>query len=137
MTKEEAIADLKSINATGMECIDYAIAVLEQLTSDNCVSRQAVTDAVENTIAKYIPIFLGRYEKIPLEVALAIRDVPPVTPTRKVGRWVYDKASQNWRCSECNETPKTLGYVGTTDFMEKEFAFCNHCGAEMVGAGND
>ena len=56
---------------------------------------------------------------------------------RKVGKWIYDKASQNWRCSVCNETPKTLGYVGTSDFMEKEFAFCNHCGSEMVGAEND
>ena len=55
---------------------------------------------------------------------------------RKVGKWIYDKASQNWRCSVCNETPKTLGYVGTADFMEKEFTFCNHCGAEMVGAEN-
>lgn len=52
---------------------------------------------------------------------------------RKVGKWIYDKTSQNWRCSECNETPKTLGYVGTADFMEKEFAFCNHCGADMRG----
>ena len=51
---------------------------------------------------------------------------------RKVGKWIYDKTSQNWRCSKCNETPKTLGYVGTSDFMEKEFTFCNHCGAEMV-----
>ena len=40
MTKEECIADLKSINATGMECIDYAIKALEQ-QSDDCVSRQA------------------------------------------------------------------------------------------------
>lgn len=56
---------------------------------------------------------------------------------RKVGKWIYDKTIQNWRCSVCNETPKTLGYVGTSDFMEKEFTFCNHCGAEMVGAEND
>ena len=56
---------------------------------------------------------------------------------RKVGKWIYDKTSQNWRCSECNKTPKTLGYVGTADFMKKEFVFCNHCGAEMVGAEND
>ncbi len=56
---------------------------------------------------------------------------------RKVGKWIYDKTSQNWRCSECNETPKTLGYVGTADFMEKEFAFCNHCGADMRGNENE
>lgn len=55
---------------------------------------------------------------------------------RKVGKWVYDKTIQNWRCSICNETPKTLGYVGTSDFMEKEFKFCNHCGTEMRGSEN-
>lgn len=55
---------------------------------------------------------------------------------RKVGKWIYDKTSQNWRCSVCNETPKTLGFCGTADFMEKEFTFCNHCGSEMVGAEN-
>lgn len=50
---------------------------------------------------------------------------------RKVGKWIYDKTIQNWRCSECNETPKTLGFVGTADFMVEHFRFCNHCGAEM------
>ncbi len=31
MTKEECKADLKSINATGMEFIDYAIECIEKL----------------------------------------------------------------------------------------------------------
>lgn len=55
----------------------------------------------------------------------------------KVGKWIYDKTSQNWRCSKCNETPKTLGYVGTSAFMTEHFKFCNHCGSEMVGAENE
>lgn len=49
--------------------------------SHDCVSRQAVKDAVTSTIAPYIPTFIGRYEKIPLELAVAIRDIPPVIPT--------------------------------------------------------
>lgn len=49
------------------------------------------------------------------------------------GEWIYDKAIENWRCSKCNETPKTLGYVGTDDFMREHFKFCNHCGADMRG----
>lgn len=56
---------------------------------------------------------------------------------RKVGKWIYDKASQNWRCSVCNETPKTLGYVGTSAFMTEHFKYCNHCGAEMAGVENE
>lgn len=55
---------------------------------------------------------------------------------RKVGEWIYDKAIENWRCSVCNKTPKTMGFCGTADFMEKEFAFCNHCGTKMRGAEN-
>lgn len=50
----------------------------------------------------------------------------------KTGHWIYD--NYNWRCSECNETPKTLGYVGTADFMTEHFKFCNHCGARMIGS---
>lgn len=61
-----------------------------------------------------------------------IRDeLPSVTPQPKVGKWLYDKTIENWRCSICNETPKTLGYVGTDDFMAEHFKFCNHCGMKM------
>jgi hypothetical protein len=55
---------------------------------------------------------------------------------RKVGKWVYDEASQNWRCSECNETPKTIGFVGSSAFMTEHFKYCNHCGIEMRGSEN-
>jgi hypothetical protein len=48
------------------------------------------------------------------------------------GHWIYDETIENWRCSKCNETPKTMGYVGTADFMAEHFKFCNHCGARMV-----
>lgn len=61
----------------------------------------------------------------------------PNVEERKVGRWIYDKTSQNWRCSECSETPKTLGYVGTSAFMTEHFKYCNHCGAEMAGVENE
>ena len=62
-----------------------------------------------------------------------LEKMPPVTPQPKTGHWIYD--SYNWRCSECNETPKTMGYVGTADFMTKHFKFCNHCGAKMESEG--
>lgn len=50
---------------------------------------------------------------------------------QKSGKWIYDETLENWRCSKCNETPKTMGYVGTADFMAEHFKFCNHCGAKM------
>lgn len=50
----------------------------------------------------------------------------------RTGHWIYDKRIVNWRCSECNETPKTMGYCGSANFMAKYFKFCNHCGVRMV-----
>ena len=47
------------------------------------------------------------------------------------GHWIYDNIVNNWRCDKCGETPKTMGYVGTADFMSEHFRFCNHCGARM------
>ena len=58
-----------------------------------------------------------------------IHALPSVT--QKSGKWIYDETLENWRCSKCNETPKTMGYVGTADFMAEHFKFCNHCGAKM------
>lgn len=49
----------------------------------------------------------------------------------KTGHWLY--RHYNWWCSECGESPKTMGYVGTPTFMNDEFRFCNHCGAKMTG----
>lgn len=71
-----------------------------------------------------------------LKSILDFIDSQPIVEERKVGKWIYDKTSQNWRCSECNETPKTMGYVGTSAFMTEHFKFCNHCGAKMRGAEN-
>ena len=64
-----------------------------------------------------------RYEEHKL--VLELLDQEP-----KTGHWIYDNFI--WRCSECNETPKTMGYVGTADFMTEHFKFCNHCGARMI-----
>lgn len=61
---------------------------------------------------------------------LTIKDLETLEQEPKTGHWIYD--NYNWRCSECNETPKTLGYVGTADFMTEHFKFCNHCGAKMI-----
>ena len=50
----------------------------------------------------------------------------------KTEHWIYDDIANNWRCDKCGEIPKTMGYVGTADFMSEHFRFCNHCGCRMV-----
>lgn len=125
MTKEEKEIALYCLKASSdyhlevcEECVKYPncdhtiqddvtetiIKALEQ-QSDDCVSREAVINIVNNTIAKYIPTFIGPYEKIPLELARAIKDVPPVTPTHGT-------------CKDCKH--RTAIYADGDCFCEKD-----------------
>jgi hypothetical protein len=67
-----------------------------------------------------------RYNKV-------IRSAVEEMKQSKTGHWIYDKRLENWKCSECGRTPKTIGYVGRAEFMREHFKFCNHCGAKMIG----
>lgn len=53
---------------------------------------------------------------------------------RPTGEWIYDNTLNNWVCNKCFQTPKTIGYTGSREFMIENFKYCNHCGAEMKGA---
>jgi hypothetical protein len=68
----------------------------------------------------------SRYNKV-------IRNTVEEMKQPKTGHWIYDKRLENWKCSECGRTPKTIGYVGRAEFMREHFKFCNHCGAKMIG----
>ena len=126
------------------DACDMAIKALEQEPCEDAISRQATIEAFQmfrgyeanRTNAEWV----DRIETI-------VKKLPPVNPTETVtefadrcrecgkmrkGHWIYDKNIENWRCSECGETPKTLGYCGTADFMTEHFKFCNHCGCRMV-----
>ena len=59
----------------------------------------------------------------------------PSVPERPQGEWIYDEKLCNWKCSECGETPKTIGYAGNREFMTEHFKYCNHCGADMRKGG--
>lgn len=138
MTKEECIADLKSINATGMECIDYAIKALEQQPSDDCVSRQAVIEYIEACGAE-----LG-HDIENESVREDILNMPPVTPTRKVGKWIetakdYYKAI-NEKSGGVDENtpyfdddiacPNCLSKFSVIDNETERFKCCPNCGSE-------
>lgn len=104
----------------------------EQEPCEDCVSRQAVTDTVENTIAKYIPILIGRYERIPLELATAIKDLPPATPIQKVGEWIKKNNDYfDWyECSECGYgSDGEMKYNRLCDVRTK---FCPDCGSQNL-----
>lgn len=102
--------------------IERAVICGAQQPCCDCISRQEVLDMMQMRMGSK-------------ELYKAVYDLPPVTPQPKTGHWIYE--NYNWRCSECNETPKTMGYVGTADFMTEHFKFCNHCGAKMVEKQGD
>ena len=104
---------------------------LEQEPCEDAISRQATVDFLENHAETYEDVRVKMGFKVSASLINNRNNLPPVTPqdSRK-GHWIYDNF--NWRCSECNETPKTMGYVGTADFMTEHFKFCNHCGARMI-----
>jgi hypothetical protein len=127
----------------------------------DALSQEPCNDAIDRAEAMTeIMMFAGNVksdeEDIYIKVSDAVqllRELPPVTPKPETvtefadrcrecgkmrkGHWIYDETIENWRCSKCNETPKTMGYVGTADFMAEHFKFCNHCGAKMESEDNE
>lgn len=124
--KEKSKVDFIELCKDGSD----SIKTLQQEPCEDVVDRKALYEALyENFHDEDAPnntaeVTLGSIRNF-------VKDFPSVTPKQRVGRWVYDKTIENWRCSECSETPKTIGYVGTTNFMAEHFRFCNHCGTKM------
>ena len=125
MTREEAIKILKSkmdghtdTSYDWAETVRMAIKALEQ-QSDDCVSRQAVLDKAWD-----VP-YEGTYIQV-VDVG-DIQELPPVTPTRKVGKQITIDNTHS-QCSECGVT------FCITSSSEWEVSYCPNCGAEMRGA---
>ena len=91
----------------------------QNVLKDDSVSRKAAIDAVNGVIADYIPTLYGRYEALPLEMAMAIKRLPTAQP-------------EIVRCKDCaNWIP---GYVADNDdFIPPK------CGKyqQMVGHSSD
>jgi len=124
MTREEAIEILAKYKqeseedyyVSRAEALDMAIKALEEEPCEDCVSREAAQEAVENIIVKYIPMLIGRFERIPLELAMAIKGLPPVTPK---GVTVTDFAD---RCRDTADLLEEIkdGTNGTLDAVRAE-----------------
>lgn len=120
MTNELAIAEIKNYdkypNGLSKECRDYILKALEPQPSEDCISRN-------EAIARALGLCLGGHYNTIMVVDM-IKDLPPVTPTRKVGKWVKKSQYGNDYCSECNYEHCGYGYP----------KYCPNCGAEMRGA---
>ena len=122
MTREEATALLKSrvdlIKSNYPEIDDYceslemAIEALKQEPCEDCISRQAVLDYLFRPYSNE-----ELYSNI--DIANFIKELPPVTPQQKIGKWEIDE-DRVYTCNQCNK--KNLWHS----------LYCPNCGAKMI-----
>ena len=150
MTREKAIKELTQLLHEDFlseysEAIRTAIKALDQEPCGDCISREAVENAIKHAEINFTvnsDIDFTKHKREVQEIVngiidaqiKALRDLQSVSPHPEVGRWIYDKNIDNWKCSECGETPKTMGYCGAAAFMAEHFKYCNHCGCKMQEA---
>lgn len=110
------------------DALQYVIAMLEQQPCEDCVSRQAVDDAIYD----YSRSCDVNYDQI----MKAIDNLPSVTPQPKVGEWlereVIDssyKVIDEWQSARCSVCDR----YHTTPYMYyfSHYKFCPNCGAQM------
>ena len=129
--------------------ISAACAIARSLSGiqpcEDVISRKDLISQMESVRSHYYKNGkIDGYKNLPTEMKIRIdevdyligqiEDAPPVQPKQRAGHWIYDKRIENWKCSECGCSPKTIGYVGRVEFMREHFKFCNHCGAKMTDA---
>lgn len=131
MTIEEAIFILANIDRRVCddelsEALDMAIQALNQEPCDDCISRQAVLEYIEGNEADL-------WHKSENElVCQDIKELLPVIPTRKTGRWIKGNSYgdqynyyQSYVCSCCKcECGDVHGWK-----------YCPNCGAKMESEG--
>ena len=121
------------IHAFDVEQLPPVMPVENQVSCDDCISRQVVLDLPKNTERG----FGGKILEQSINIEY-IKALPPVTPAEKVGHWIPPQCDDGMsdpiyyqvRCSECgfDLDPQTFG-----EELKKYGAdrFCPKCGAKM------
>lgn len=101
------------------------IKALEQQPSEDCVSREKVRYMI--TGGKYAN---EDYEQFIDRLVKELENMPPVTPTRKVSKWI------DGHCANCGcDVPAyIIDWKWEKDMNAK---WCPQCGAEMKGENNN
>lgn len=152
MTNNEAIEQLKLILETGVadadvllytedyEAIDYAINSLAQKPCEDCISRQALRQKLQEHHDLFISAY-GSFKAMSLEDKVRVDEIvnciamvvnePSVTPQPKTGRWITQdihNCHTDFKCSEC-------GYLHSFTHLYCEptadYTYCPNCGAKM------
>ena len=122
MTRNEAIKYIRNVlkgreDKRGKTEIDIAletaITALEQEPCADMVSRDAMWDVLQ------------RLYGTEGELVEELMSLPPVLPMPKIGKWIYRKEEDSYRCSLCTYPchKDTLGAIPTM--------YCAGCGAYM------
>ena len=95
--------------------------IIKQQPCDDAISRQAAIDA----IAKIHPIDTEYdctlYDK--LDVMYVLKDLPPVTPLPKTGKWIRHPFYDYLVCSKC---------LSGAPYKYCETNYCPNCGSRMI-----
>lgn len=137
MTREEAMCYLHNpedddcYNAKETEAYNLAIKALKQEPCDDCISRQAVLDKIEEVCFSKekewvdFRVSQGSNGQRDLIINFIENFLPPVTPQPKTGHWIFiDKAKEHACCSVC-------GYGNVDLFDGRLHNYCENCGAKM------
>ena len=142
MTNEEAINVLNDYDINFerntaeeiAEAHEMAIKVLEEQPSEDCISRQAVLDALHS---KFADGFDGDKWWNSTHVLDAVNRVPSATPQPKVGRWIGHRE----HCEKLGLIPSGLGVyewcsncghgIDIRDWYRISHNYCPECGVKM------
>ena len=136
MTKEQKkeflqyLENLKIIQADDFyrEGLDMAISALANSNVGMSMSHRAIAKVINDYVDNHRGDSDKQYTAFEIRALLISDD-----SAENKGEWIYDKNTNNWRCSICGQTLPPTGYVGKADFMATHFKFCPNCGADMRG----
>lgn len=114
--------------------VDLMDVLETQGPCEDCVSRQAVLDALNNHT--YSEEFCVEHHidwSINLGTAhIVINDLPSVTPQPKTGKWIKycipRCGEQHYRCTSCGYY---INFGQWGEVYTKQFKYCPNCGARM------
>ena len=117
-----------------IEALDMAIKSLEAEPCEDCISREAVIQIIENKLNPCTDMFKCLEMS---EIKEDVEHLPSVTPTRPKSKWIevsICNCHATLKCSVCDrviEPTFTFGEYSYEDII-KFYPYC-HCGADMRG----
>jgi rubrerythrin len=112
---------------------DFIALCAEQESCEDCVSRQSLLNRLDPLYKEKIKTAPDNMAEGFLQVSNLIKYEPPVTPTRKEGKWIEVWESQRDKFTgECDEWREhRCSVCGFQELDADRFNYCPNCGAEM------